>query len=478
MSGQYTVVAITLAYMVCVGFVTLWVRRASNTARGFTEGGRQFPAVLIGFLVASEFIGTGVSVGTSQAGYNQGISAAWNVFALAIGFVLFGIFLAAKYKELGLNTISGVLASRYGEPTRIAASVMTVFALQIGAASIYASGGAVLAGVLGITTNVAIVTVGAVAVAYVSIGGMRSIVYTNIIHALIKYLGVVLAFGFGLTQAGGLTGLRDKLPSQMFVWDTVGWPQIGSWFVAGIGSIFATQHVIQAIHTVPDSRAAQRACFYCAGLMVPFGVLAAGVGMISAAMHPGINSLQAFPAIIVSMDRFSASIVVAGLAASLFGTIAALSISTATLLMKDFFDPLMNRGHDDRRSVIFIRCASLGAGLIPILMALGSSNILNVAYLSKSLRGTLAILVLLAFYAPRFGTASVAFWGVVVSLPATIIWYLMGNPWGVDNAYIAIITPLLIMGAAQIWTKENVSITAAVRITAPATANTIRNGRN
>src|SRR3546814_9178628 len=92
----------------------------------------------------SEFIGTAVSVGTAQLGYSKGISAAWNVFALALGFVLLGLILARKYKELGLNTISGVLASRYGQNTRIAASVLKICALEIIAVSIYESGGAVL----------------------------------------------------------------------------------------------------------------------------------------------------------------------------------------------------------------------------------------------------------------------------------------------------------------------------------------------
>ena len=127
MSFHVTVIAITAFYMIAVGVIASFVRRSSNTASGYTEGGRQFPAALIGFLMVSEFIGTAVSVGTAQLSFTKGISAAWNVFALALGFLLFGLVLARKYKQLGLNTISGVLASRYGDNTRIAASVLTIF---------------------------------------------------------------------------------------------------------------------------------------------------------------------------------------------------------------------------------------------------------------------------------------------------------------------------------------------------------------
>src|SRR3546814_779627 len=81
----------------------------------------------------------------------------------------------------------------------------------------------------------------------------------------------------GLSLTGGVTALATKLRPEMFVWDAVGWSQIGAWMIAGIGSIFATQHVIQALYTVPNVRAAQKACFYCAAAMVPFGILTAAV---------------------------------------------------------------------------------------------------------------------------------------------------------------------------------------------------------
>src|SRR3546814_17487400 len=117
MSFQVSTIGITLIYMAAVGLIAAYVRRSAITAAGYTEGGRQFPAIIIGFLMVSEFIGTAVCVGTVQLGYSKGISAAWNVFALALGFVLLGLILARTYKEIGLNPISGVLAYRYGQNT-------------------------------------------------------------------------------------------------------------------------------------------------------------------------------------------------------------------------------------------------------------------------------------------------------------------------------------------------------------------------
>ncbi|MET0288068.1 MAG: sodium:solute symporter family protein [Pseudoxanthomonas sp.] len=454
MSSNLTVFAVTGLYIFGLAAISFLVRRHSRSSSAYTSGGGHFPAVLIGFLMLSEFIGTAVSIGTAQAGYQTGISAAWNLFALALGFVLFAWLLARRYKDLGINTISGVLASNYGERTRIATSLITIFALEIVAVSIYASGGAVLGGLLGINRVLATVIVGVVAVVYVSVGGMRSVIYTNFVHAALKYIGVVLALGFALSQVGGIDGLKTALPARMFDWTAIGWGQIVAWMIAGIGSIFSTQYVIQAVNAVSEARKAQRACFYCATLMVPFGICAALVGMCAAVLFPQIDSIQAFPQLIARMDGIAAGLVVAGLAGSLFGTISAVSMGAATLLLRDFYEPYFNKDGDDGRSLRFVRIATLVVGLLPIAFALLSTKVLMIAFLGKALRASLAVLVLLVFYAPRFGTARGAFISIIASLFATVGWYLAGNPWGVDNAYIALLTPIVIMTLSHLLRRD------------------------
>lgn len=184
----------------------------------------------------------------------------------------------------------------------------------------------------------------------VSIGGMRSVVYTNVLHAVVKLVGLTLAAVVSLWAVGGMGELRASVPPEMFVWANVGLSQIFEWLIAGIGATFATQYVVQAITTVGDERKARRASFYSALVMVPFGLIAAFVGLCAAALHPDIDSLQALP-----------------------------------------------------RSSTTCR------------------------------------------YAPRFGGRNGASLSIIASLLATIGWFAAGDPFGVDNAYIAVLTPLVVM---------------------------------
>jgi len=124
-------------------------------------------------------------------------------------------------------------------------------------------------------------------------------------------------------------------------------------------------------------------------------------------------------------------------------------IGSSTLMLKDFYQPYFNRAGDDRKDLIFIRVATFAAGVIPISLALFASNVLAVTFLAKSLRAALAVLVIMMFYKPGYGSRLGALVSILASVVTTIGWFLAGNPFGVDNAYIAVATPLVIMTLAQ-----------------------------
>jgi SSS family solute:Na+ symporter len=450
MTDSAIILTISGAYIVALAVISVLVRKHSQSSEDFTSGGKAFPAIFIGFLMASEFIGTSASLGTAQGAYEYGISAAWNLVALGVGFILFSFFLAHRYKAMGENTISGVLKRGYGENVRVATSVIMIIALLTVAVAVYAGGGAIFSSLLGMDKITATILTGVLSVLYVAVGGMRSVVYTNVLHAGVMLVGIVLAAMLPLNRVGGFGALQDALPASFFSWDAVGWGQIFAWMIAGAGATFATQYIVQAITSVPDERTAKRASIYSSLLLIPYGLLSALAGMCAAVLFPHITSLEALPTLVVNMNAFTAGIVISGLAAALFGTISAITLAVSTLLLKDFYRPLFNPTGDDRKNLRFVRLATVLAGIVPMLLALYASDVLAVTFLGKALRSALAVLVLMLFYSPRFGTRSGALVSIIASLVLTVAWFLAGNPFGIDNAYVAILTPIVIMSVSHV----------------------------
>lgn len=450
---HYIALAIVAIYVIGLAMVTGWLQRSVKSAKTFTSGatgGKGVPPLLIGFVLMSEFIGTSASVGTAQEAYKFGISASWNIIALAAGFFVYGLLLAGRYKSSGHNTISAILDDVYGRNTRLATSLVMVFALEIVAVAIYAGGGTILSVLLRVDRTWAVVVCGIISVLYVLGGGMKSVVYTNLVHSIAKYIGILVALYFGITHVGSFQTLHASLPAEMFSWTHVGLGQIFAWFIAGMGATFSTQYVIQAINTVDNPVHAKIASFATAVYLVPFGVITALVGMCALVLFPHIKSIDAFAALIGSMGGVMAGVVCAGLAASLFGSIAAFAVATATLIYKDFYVGFGGREHTEKNSLRFIRLMTVVMGLVPIALAIYTPNILAVTFLGKALRASLSVLVLFFFFAPSFGTKRGAFLSILASLVCTLGWFLMGNPFHINNAYIALVVPLVVMSLSHL----------------------------
>jgi SSS family solute:Na+ symporter len=101
-------------------------------------------------------------------------------------------------------------------------------------------------------------------------------------------------------------------------------------------------------------------------------------------------------------------------------------------------------------------------GLLPIVLAIYTPNVLSVTFLGKALRASLSVLVLFVFFAPWFGTKLGAFLSIIASLVGTISWFMMGNPLGINNAYVALIVPLVVMGLSHFFKGGEKHSTARV----------------
>ncbi|HXP97974.1 MAG TPA: sodium:solute symporter family protein, partial [Telmatospirillum sp.] len=104
------IVGIIIAYILGTGWLTVRLRSTSNDQ--FMVASRAMPAIVVGVLLMSEFIGAKSTVGTSQEAFTSGAAAAWSVIAAGIGFLLMGLFFVRKVYGSGEYTISGVLRQK------------------------------------------------------------------------------------------------------------------------------------------------------------------------------------------------------------------------------------------------------------------------------------------------------------------------------------------------------------------------------
>jgi SSS family solute:Na+ symporter len=67
-------------------------------------------------------------------------------------------------------------------------------------------------------------------------------------------------------------------------------------------------------------------------------------------------------------------------------------------------------------------------------------------FFSKALRTAIALVAVAGFCLPNFSSNFGACAGLLGSVVGASVWFFLGNPYGIDNTYIAASVPIVVMG--------------------------------
>jgi SSS family solute:Na+ symporter len=437
---------ITAALVVIYLGVTTWltVRYRARTSEDFMVAARSVPAVIIGVLMMSEFIAPKSTIGVAQAAFESGMAASWAVASVAIGFLLFGWGLAKKLYASGEYTISAAIAKKYGRSTQLTVSLIMIYALLLVLVAQYVSGAAVLTSTFGLSLTTSSILIAAVSTFYCMIGGQKSTAYVSLMHTLFKMLGVTIVLGVALYMSGGVTPVVEKLPPVYFSWDgSIGLTTIIAWTIASIGAIFSTQYIIQAISSLKRPEDVRKACNISAFLCLPISIALGLIGVTAKYLFPGIKSLYAFPVFLAHMSPFLAALVTVSIIASILVAVGSAVLAISALIVRDFYVPW--RKPDVETELRMSRLLALPIGFLPLLLVFFVPEILHLSFFTRALRLSISVVAIFAFYFPRFGSNIGATLGLVGATITTTAWYVMGDPFGIDDIYIALVTPAIVM---------------------------------
>ena len=436
------IVVMVVVYIAFTSWLT--VRPRSRTADQFMTASRSLPPAVIGVLLMSEFIGAKSTVGTAQEAFTSGFAASWSVLGASIGFVLFGLFMVKRLYNSGEYTISQAIAQKYGRSTMLTVSLIMIYALLLVNVGNYVSGAAAIATVLQINLPAAMCIIAVVSTFYYVFGGLKGVAYVTILHSTVKIIGVALILGVALYATGGISPMVHGLPAQYFTWDgALGGSTIVAWTIGTVGAIFSTQFIMQAISSAHSANDARRSAFYSAALCFPLGIALGLIGVCAKFLHPTMNSLYALPVFLQGMNPLLAGLVTTSLVASVFVSVSTVALAIASLVMRDFYVPRYRP--EPAQELKATRIISLIIAFLPLVCVFFVPEILKLSFFTRALRLSIAIVAVIGFYAPLFRSGRGATLGLLAAAVSTSVWYLLGNPYGIDNMYVAAVTPLLVM---------------------------------
>lgn len=343
-------IAISIYFLVLLG-IALWViRKKENNTEDYFLAGRNVGWFVVGASIFASNIGSEHVVGLAGAGAGDRLPMliyeiqAWIVLILGWVFLPF-------YARAGVFTMPEFLEKRFDARARWILSVFSIVAYVLTKISvtIYA-GGVVVSALLGIDFWTGAIATVVLTGIYTVLGGMRAVVYTETLQAIILVIGAAALTFIGLDHVGGWESMKETVtPEYLNMWRSASdpdfpWPSllIAS-TITGIWYWCTDQYIVQRALTAKNIKEGRRGTIFGALLKLfpVFLFLIPGVIALTLKMRGELHwdsPDEAFPVLMSNLlPSGLRGLVAAGLLAALMSSLASVFNSCSTLFTVDIY---------------------------------------------------------------------------------------------------------------------------------------------
>ncbi len=346
-------------YFLALIVVAVWValQKHSNTEDYFLAG-RNVGWFVIGASIFASNIGSEHVVGLAGTGFESGTPMAHYELHAWIVLLLGWLFLPF-YIRSGAFTMPEFLEKRFDSRSRWFLSLFSLIAYVLTKVSvtIYA-GGIVVSELLGIPFWYGAIGVVLFTGIYTVIGGMKAVIYTETLQAVILILGSIIITYLGLQEVGGWNELRSiviaESPEHFNMWRPMNdpdFPWTGLLFggtIVGIWYWCTDQYIVQRTLAANNIKIGRRGAIFGAYLkLLPIFIFLIP-GIIAFALsvqNPEVFSIEkadrAFPMLVKTLLPVGLKgLVAGGLMAALMSSLASVFNSCSTIFTIDIYKKL------------------------------------------------------------------------------------------------------------------------------------------
>ncbi|MFZ1789143.1 MAG: sodium:solute symporter [Saprospiraceae bacterium] len=344
---------IGIYFAILLGIAFWVIRKKKGDTEDYFLAGRNVGWFVVGCSIFASNIGSEHVVGLAGAGAGNKLPMliyeiqAWVVLILGWVFLPF-------YARSGVFTMPEFLEKRFDERSRWILSIFSIVAYVLTKISvtIYA-GGVVVSALLGIDFWTGALSTVVLTGVYTVLGGMRAVVYTEAVQAVILIIGAVALTVIGLDKVGGWESMKETVtPAYLNMWRPATdpdfpWPSLFiTSTIVGIWYWCTDQYIVQRALSARNLKEGRRGTIFGAllKLLPVFIFLIPGVVALALKMRGELeweSPDQAFPVLMSNLlPSGLRGLVAAGLLAALMSSLASVFNSCSTLFTVDIYKKL------------------------------------------------------------------------------------------------------------------------------------------
>ncbi|MFD4955478.1 sodium:solute symporter family protein [Streptomyces sp. NPDC058451] len=448
---DYAILAIYFAVVLGIGFAA---RRSVRTSLDFFLSGRSLPAWITGLafisanLAATEILG--MAANSAQYG---AYTVHWYWIGAIPAMVFLGLVMMPFYYGSKVRSVPEFLLLRFDRPAHLLSSVLFAFAaILIAGVNLYALA-IVVEALLGWPQWVAIVVAGFFVLAYITLGGLSSAIYNEVLQFFVILAALIPIVVLSLKKAGGWDGLTSRLTEQHGANFTTAWGGTGigdanplgaNWLtiVLGLGFVLSFGYwttnfaEVQRALSAKNLSAARRTPLIAAFPKIFIVFLVMIPGLAAAALVPGFGTadsgLQYNDAIPYLMQELLPNgvlgIAVTGLLAAFMAGMAANVSSFNTVFTNDIWAKYVVRQREDAYYVRFGRLITAIGVVASIGTAFLASSFSNIMSYLQTLFSFFNVPMFVVFIVGMFwkrASMKSGFWGLLAGTTAAMVNYFV-----------------------------------------------------
>jgi SSS family solute:Na+ symporter len=398
--------AMIIVYLVAIagiGAYCYWREEKQSTSEFFV-GNRTIPfwaAAISLYVTSTSSIGY---IATTAKAFATNWQYLMNNVLGVFGLVFVAIWIVPMLRRLKLVSVFDYLEQRFHPSVRMMASAMCIVLHLGGRMSIILFlPSLAIATITGFDMVWSILIMGLVTVAYTALGGMRAVIWTDVLQLIVKVGGLIFATWFIVSKLhGGFAEFIETASAgnkmQMLDWSfdltkpTV-WAFVFLVFMETVLTFPKDQVLMQRVFTTKSDKDAGRSVWLFAAIVVPAAMLfyLIGTGLwVFYQNHPErMNPLLAvdatFPLFIAAeLPAGITGLMIAGIFAASMATCSSIMNSVATMVSVDFYERLAKQP-TQATSIRLAEWVTALAGFIGIGLALLLSRYNIGSYLDVAL---------------------------------------------------------------------------------------------
>ncbi|POX41575.1 Na+/galactose cotransporter [Streptomyces sp. Ru73] len=457
---DYTILAIYFAVVLGIGFAA---KRSVKTSLDFFLSGRSLPAWVTGLAFVAANLGATEILGMAANGAQYGAyTVHWYWIGAIPAMVFLGLVMMPFYYGSKVRSVPEFLLHRFGPSSHLLSSIIfAVSSVLIAGVNLYAMA-IVLEALLGWPEWVAIVVAGFFVLAYITIGGLSSAIYNEVLQFFVILAALIPLTIVGLKRVGGWDGITDSLTTShggdfLTAWGGTGIgesnPLGANWLtiVLGLGFVMSFGYwttnfaEVQRALSAKNLSAAKRTPLIAAFPKIFIPMVVVVPGLIALVMEPSLgktkDGLQYNDAIPVLMRDLLPNgvlgIAVTGLLAAFMAGMAANVSSFNTVFTNDIWAAYLKKGREDAYYLKTGRVVTAVGVLIGMGTAFIASSFSNIMNYLQTLFSFFNVPLFVVFIIGMFWkrtSAAAGFWGLLSGTVAAMVNYF----WFYKQGIIAI----------------------------------------